>query len=312
MLTLFTTPKPFVGHCGIIQKNALTSWKLLHPDIEVILFGNEEGAAEIAGELGLRHEPKVERDDRGNKRLDYLFRMAQKISRSELLCYVNCDILLMQDFLAAVERVKAEHAHFLMVGKRWDADITRPLDFSQPEWEPELRQFAQGKGKQRSTAWIDYFAFTRGLYGNELPGFVIGRVFWDNWLVWRARKTKGAVVDASQTVMAVHQNHDYGYHPDGERGVFYGEESGRNYELAGGWRHLRTIEDATLVLTEKGLRPNRRRHWSTMKRYLREAGRRLVCDFWQPVWFLFLGITRPVREALGLRSATMRRARGKA
>jgi hypothetical protein len=32
MLTLFfTTAKPFVGHSGVIQRNALKSWKLWHP-----------------------------------------------------------------------------------------------------------------------------------------------------------------------------------------------------------------------------------------------------------------------------------------
>jgi hypothetical protein len=49
MLTFFTTAKPFVGHSGIIQRNALRSWKLLDPDVEVILFGDEEGAAEVSG-----------------------------------------------------------------------------------------------------------------------------------------------------------------------------------------------------------------------------------------------------------------------
>ncbi len=65
MLTLFSTPKPFRGHNGIIQRNALKSWKLLHPDAEVILFGNEEGAEEICRELGLRYEPDVERSSLG-------------------------------------------------------------------------------------------------------------------------------------------------------------------------------------------------------------------------------------------------------
>lgn len=53
MLTLFTTAKPFRGHDGIIQWNALKSWALLRPSVEVILFGDEEGAAKTAEELGL-------------------------------------------------------------------------------------------------------------------------------------------------------------------------------------------------------------------------------------------------------------------
>jgi len=43
MLTLFTTAKTFEGHSGVIQHNPLKSWKLLHPDIEIILFGDDAG-----------------------------------------------------------------------------------------------------------------------------------------------------------------------------------------------------------------------------------------------------------------------------
>ena len=59
MITIFSTPKPFRGHNGLIQRNALQSWKRLHPDVEVILFGDEEGAAEVCREIGLRHEPEM-------------------------------------------------------------------------------------------------------------------------------------------------------------------------------------------------------------------------------------------------------------
>ena len=51
MLMFFTTAKPFHGHDGIIQRNALRSWTLLHPEVEVNLFGSEEGAAQTAKQL---------------------------------------------------------------------------------------------------------------------------------------------------------------------------------------------------------------------------------------------------------------------
>ena len=85
MLTFFTTAKPFHGHDGIIQRNAITSWTLLHPGVEVILFGNEEGAADAANEFGLRHEPHVERNEFGTKRLDFMVCKAQAIARHDLL-----------------------------------------------------------------------------------------------------------------------------------------------------------------------------------------------------------------------------------
>ena len=311
MLTFFTTAKPFREHSGVIQRNALKSWTLLHPDVEVILFGEDEGAAEAARELGIRHEPHTEKNESGSNRMDYMFRRAQEIARHDVLCYSNCDILLMEDFCEALGRVKSAHSQFLMVGRRWDAEVKEPLDFGRSDWRTQLRSHALQEGKQRTPDYVDYFAFSRGALGMNLPPLVVGRVFWDNWTIWKVLDAKHAVVDVSSAVMAVHQNHDYGHHPQGKHGVYYGEEAGRNYKLAGGWTHLRTIADATEVLLEDGLKPNRLRHWATVKRYVRQAWRFLFHDVIQPIWFFVLGITRPVRRALGLRAETMRRTRGK-
>ena len=297
MLTFFTTAKPFRGHIGIIQRNALQSWKALDRDIEIILFGDDEGAAEAAQKFGLRHEPHTERNARGTKRLDYLYARAQAIARHDVLCYINCDILLMQDFRRAIELVRAAHREFLMVGRRWDVGITEPLPFESTKWAADLCTLAQRRGRKRTPEWIDYFAFTRGLYGPDMPPFVL-RVFWDNWLVWKALDSGKPVIDASRTVLAVHQNHDYSHHPQGKQGVWYGEEAARNAQLAGGWRHLRTIADATEILTLEELRPNALRHWSMAKRYLRQAGRVLQNDLWHPIWFAFLDLTRPLRRSV--------------
>jgi hypothetical protein len=69
-------------------------------------------------------------------------------------------------------------------------------------------------------------------------------------------------------------------------------------QLAGGWRHLRTIADATEVLPPEKLKRNALRHWSTAKRYVRQAGRVLFYDVWHPGWFALLNFTRPLRRSL--------------
>src|SRR6266446_4490811 len=307
MLTIFATAKPFRGHAGMIQRNALQSWKALHPGIEIILFGDDDGAVEAAQEFGLRHEPHVERNAWGTKCLDFMFARAQAIARHEILCYINCDIILMQDFCRALERVRAMHREFLMVGRRWDTDITAPLAFATPNWEAQARQAPHWEedlralvlrhGRRCSAEWIDYFAFSRGLYAADMPPFVL-RVFWDNWLLWKALDSGKPVIDASRSVMAVHQNHDYSYHPQGKAGVWSGEEAGLNAQLAGGWRHLRTIADATEVLSPEKPKANVFRHLSAARRYVRQAGRVLFYDVWHPVWFAFLNLTRPLRRSL--------------
>ena len=54
-ITILAMPKPFRGHVGTIQRNAIASWTKLQPRPEIILFGHEEGAAKCAQELGLIH-----------------------------------------------------------------------------------------------------------------------------------------------------------------------------------------------------------------------------------------------------------------
>ena len=105
MLTFFTTAKPSVGHIDIIQRNAIRSWQKLHPDVEIILMGDDAGAAEVCAEMGLRNIPKVRRNQHGTKYLADIYDQAQAAARHELVCHINCDIILKADFLRAVKQV---------------------------------------------------------------------------------------------------------------------------------------------------------------------------------------------------------------
>jgi len=198
--------------------------------------------------------------------------------------------------LSAVATVASSQRPFLMAGRRWDLDVTEALEFDDPGWVSALLNRAARQGVQRAGDWIDYFAFSRGLF-TDIPALVIGRVGWDNWLVWRARAQGALLVDASQSVFAVHQNHDYGYHPQGKDGVWNDAVASENIALAGGPQHLYTMDDATHALTPDGLR----RKPSHRLAPARRAWRRLRSR----IWFGLLGLTRPVRHALGLRQDSL-------
>src|SRR5215472_4646768 len=132
MLTIFSTPKAFKGHIGIIQRNAITSWTFLHPRPEIILFGNEAGAAEAAKDISVRHISQIMRNEFGTPLLHDLFQRAEEHASHDTLCYVNADILLLDDFLKAVVRVREWSSKYLMVGRRWDVDIRKPINFVAP------------------------------------------------------------------------------------------------------------------------------------------------------------------------------------
>ena len=244
MLTLFTTPKPFVGHIGVIQRNAIQSWTLINPDCEVIIFGDEPGAAETAAEFRIRHVGQLRRNQFGTPLLDDLFEQAKRLASYDVLAYVNADIILMKDFLQAVRQVVHSRKLFLMVGQRRNIDVSEPLSFD-PNWEHRLRKLALRKGDFYTG--IDYFVFPRNLWG-KIPPFAIGRVYWDNWLLYAARLRKAAVIDVTPVVLAIHQNHVY------KPGSMQGPEPPINQGLLDGALNLFSTWEATHVLTRQGLK----------------------------------------------------------
>jgi len=149
MLTIFTTAKAFVGHSAVIQRNALASWRRLHPRVEVILFGDDQAAAGVCAEFGLRHEPHVERNESGLKFIDYDFDRAQEIACHDTLCYANCDIIFLPDLLRAIQTVQTARLRFLVAGRRWDTDVRESIDFADAAWADRVRRLAVAANQQR-------------------------------------------------------------------------------------------------------------------------------------------------------------------
>jgi hypothetical protein len=276
-LTIFATPKKFDGHIGVIQRNAIRSWTQMSPRPQIILFGTEAGTAEIAQEFGLAYVPNIKCNQWGTPLVSDLFEQAEKLSRSPILCYVNSDIILFDDFSQALARVAAYSEKFLMVGRRTDLDVRDAIPF-RDDWASQLKYRASVEGHLQIARSIDYFAFSRGLYPS-MPPLAIGRFWWDNWLLWKARSLHAAVVDATRQVVAIHQNHDYSHtaYGPGKEELMASEECILNarltcetrsdYDEGFFWRYAYTIDDATHRLSADGVTANPRRLWKQFKRY---------------------------------------------
>jgi len=253
MLTIFTASKPFSGHIDIIQQNAIRSWLSLRPECEIILFGDEQGTAEIAAKLGVRHIPEVKCNEYGTPLISDIFQVAQAHALHPLMCYINADIILMRDFMKAVARVAHRKSRFLLAGRRWDLDVDDFLDFG-AHWEQQLKAQLIQNGQLHPPAGTDFFVFPRGLCRN-IPPFAVGRPPWDNWLLYRARKLGIPVVDITRVVSVIHQNHDYDHVPDRRGQSWEGPEADYNRALIGSWDYVFTLFDATYILTSKRLFP---------------------------------------------------------
>jgi len=105
MITLFTIPKAFKGHTALVQRNAIRSWTQLSPRPEIILFGTDEGTEDAAREFGVRHVAEVGRNELGTPLVSSLFESGERLSTTATLCYINADIILLGDFISAVNRI---------------------------------------------------------------------------------------------------------------------------------------------------------------------------------------------------------------
>ncbi len=243
-LTIFSAPKSFSNpHIAVIQANALQSWLHLGPEVDVFLVGEEPGLAEAAAQYGAPLLQEVRRNESGTPLVSSIFELARQASRSPYLAYVNGDILLLPDILQAAHHIAAQLGNqpFLLVGQRWDLDVTELLDFS-PGWEARLKTLAENKGRLHAPAGSDYFVFPREAF-SEMPEFAIGRAGWDNWMIYHARANGWPVIDGTPSIMIIHQNHDYSHLPGG-RPHYDLAESQQNMQLGGGRKHMYMVLDA--------------------------------------------------------------------
>ena len=265
MITFVTVPKPFIGHTGVIQRNAICSWRTSVPGSQLLLCGQESGTAEVARELGLEHVPDIKCSPLGAPLLNDVFRQAHSLARHDTLCFINADIVLRGDLGTVI----GHPSPFLIIGESLDVDIREPLECTAPDWQSTM----PCGGVSRGPLAIDWFFFNRGLF-EDVPPFSIGRARFDNWLVWRARKLGAAVIDGTAVVEAFHQRHDYGHLAGGRREAYRGADARRNQSLAGLWcyLYLHSILDAEWTLTAHGLRPRPHRFGFLNQLHLRLSG----------------------------------------
>lgn len=292
MLTIFSVPKAFKGHIGVIQRNAVKSWTLLRPRPEIILFGKDEGVGECAREFGARYEPEIATNQYGTPLLNDMFRRAESGASHPWIWYVNADILVLNNFMDAFTQVTRRLAKFLLVTERINMDIREPIEFTSG-WEERFLRLSREEGVPCGPTGIDIFAYPRGFYP-RIPDFSLGRLWFDQWLIKAAREMHAPLVDASRVAPVLHQNHDYNHVPGGAEWVWKGKEAEQNLALYGEKPHTYTLLDVTHeLLSDRSLRRvHFRRQRAAVNSFLRKT---------------ILEPTKGIRHRLGLRRGPSRK-----
>jgi hypothetical protein len=261
MLTIFSAPKAFSGHIAVIQRNAIKSWLCLGNEVEVILLGDDPGVADAVADFDVKHIPDIERNQFGTPTISSILEAAQNAAKGSVMAYVNADIMLTSDVKKVCDAVP--FTNFLICGQRWDLDVESEIEFSGSGYEERLREMVLNRGKSHGPTGMDCFIFPKGMY-KDIPAFGVGRAGWDSWLVYWTRRCGIPIIDATNSMTLIHQNHDYAHHPLGIDGTHGGPEAEWNLKLAGGAAYVFTIEDADWILDSGRLM---RAPWSFVRVY---------------------------------------------
>lgn len=229
MLVIFTIPRHFEGETGRRQHNAVRSWRASNPDARIVLFGDEdmEDAAKTDGAVA---EPVTARSNWGTPILRNVFDDVRRKYPAEAYVYMNADIILLEDIGCFLRDVPL--AAYLGVARRTNLDVDTELSFEDARWRDALRARLRTEGQLDSPLAMDWFLMKGDGPWVEPPAFIVGRPAWDNWMVFAARARGLPVVDFSDALEVVHQNHDYAHVPERSGARWSGPEAAVNRRLA--------------------------------------------------------------------------------
>ena len=127
-----------------------------------------------------------------------------------LAVLVNSDVIFTHSFVNTVAAARAALGpQFVLVGRRYDAPVTEMiLSNSPPErMVRDAEAVYHALGFKHSVFGMDYFAFPATAFPSEFPPFLVGRYRWDNVLALELLMSGLPFVDATESVVCIHQGY---------------------------------------------------------------------------------------------------------
>jgi len=179
-----------------------------------------------------------------------------------ILAYVNTDIILFPDFIDTIKQIYFKK--YLLISKRQNILLKKQISF-QTNYVSNLTKTLNQQGREEPIGnSSEFFVFPK-IVRFQMPNFAVGRLYWDSWIIYRAKLLRVPIIDGTKTIHCLHQIHDYAHHPNGKDGVWNGPEANLNYRLSGGGKTRFKVNDADWITTENGIiKPK-----NSIRRYIR-------------------------------------------
>jgi hypothetical protein len=253
MISFLTSAKSFDGPARQIQLKAIRSWMRLHSDVEVFLYGSSAGAEQVCHDLRITYIPEIESSPGGPPYLNAILSHAEIHAKHDLQMYVNCDIIFCSPLVELLTTLNMPE--FLIVGQRINLSSDVAIDIGDNDPASQVISLAScGKVALEGPGAMDYFVFQRGTLGDVGP-LIIGRFGYDSALVATCLKKGIPIIDATLSIIALHQDHGYDHVQGGRDGILYRREGEQNKRLHGILHSAPNTADAHFMLVGKKLIP---------------------------------------------------------
>lgn len=202
-----------------VYKNTAHIWSSWPLSLQPILFRSEVPSNNIRSsqlDMYLRRNWKIQKVLKvGCGQIPVLKSMILDVLESftghDYYGYANADILFDQSLLNTLESIKKktpQNKPLLVIGQRTNVNFTNHKYVVNTY---NIRDIAENGQLARGIA-VDYFITNQHFPWNQILDFVVGRSRYDNWLVSFANSQNMTVIDATKTLIAVHQTTRDGNH----------------------------------------------------------------------------------------------------
>ena len=204
ILTLFTTWAEESDRYPV-HNLTVRNWQSLRPYVIPVVFTNQASIADDCRRKGWDVLPVRISANGGIPVLKFMFLDAISTYNTTFYGYGNSDILFTDSLIETLAWLKMSvklDKPILIIGKRTNVNYVGVKEMV--TWK-KLSAVASSRGKLFRGLAEDYFITTRFYPWKNIPEVVIGRPAFDNWLVYHTRKQNQTVIDATRTILAVHQ-----------------------------------------------------------------------------------------------------------
>lgn len=185
---------------GKFAKTSITSWLSQSENTKALIFENTKPSSDdmlnIMEMLNFSSRvvigPKLDTDETNVPYIDDLFMKAFETSSTDMLCFINQDVILSKDFYSKVNSLYAYFSQinrqFAVIGKRCSIklkDKETSLEKLHAEFvgESSLQDLPAYLNDEFSNDFILISKNRMEIDLDDIPAFYVGMQYWDTWLV---------------------------------------------------------------------------------------------------------------------------------